>query len=94
MVDKPLKYSYNTHMKQRKVNEMIDKYTLKGILKLAKITLLALTVSAFVGLCFDYPLLTLIPMAVGMFMLGRQIIIDEAENARTLDGLNAKYSKE
>jgi len=73
---------------------MIDKYTVKGILKLAKITGLALTVSLSVGLCLEYPLLTLIPLTVGLVMLGRQIIIDEAERARTLDSLTEKYSKE
>jgi len=73
---------------------MIDKYTLQGVIKLTKLTLLALAVSVFVGFCVNYPMLTLIPLAAGMFMLGRQIIIDEAEKARTLDSVNAKYSKE
>jgi len=73
---------------------MIDKYTLQGFAKLGKITLLALATSAFVSLCFEYPLLSLIPLTVAMIMLGRQIVKDEADKARTLAGLNETYSKE
>jgi hypothetical protein len=69
---------------------MIDKYTLKGIVKLVKLTVLAVAVSGFVGLCFTYPALTLIPLFISMGMLGKTIVQDEAEKARKLDELSAK----
>ena len=68
----------------------MDKYTLLGIMKLVKLTLLSIVVSGYVALCFHFPELTLIPLLVMMGMLGRTIILDEAEKQRTLDQLNQR----
>jgi uncharacterized membrane protein len=69
---------------------MIDKYTLKGIFKLIKITAVAVAVSGFFGLCFIYPNLCIIPLLIAMFMLGKTIVEEEADKQRVLDQLKEK----